>query len=316
MDTGTPKKNTAQSVLDRLNKKASELGETAQSLHERYVAERYLYRISRSLYGDRLILKGGTLFLAWLGKSHRVTKDIDFIGFMPNNLDDIKSIFQEICETPVEEDDGIVFLIEKMRTEEIKEDADYHGVRTVIPVKIGTANIKLVVDIAFGDAITPGPQKILYPSLLGMSQPEVLSYPIYSVIAEKFEAMVQLGIRNSRVKDFYDIWFISQFFALDVDGQTLQEAIKNTFAHRGTDIPVEIPIALTLEFYLDKAKEGQWDKFIKTSNSKEKVVTFSEGIEVITAFIMPIVEAIRQDVAFTKTWVNATGWQDNVTIPQ
>ena len=197
-------RNLAASVRQRLLNIAKRNGEAFDLVLTRYALERLLYRLGNSRYHNQFLLKGAMLFAVRGGAPHRPTRDLDLLGFGPNDLPQVQAVFQNICQVPVEPD-GLKFLPDTVRVSEIREDQEYQGVRLPFDAKLENAIIPIQVDIGYGDAVTPAPQEISYPTLLEFPAPQLRAYPIYTVVAEKFQALVLLGIANSRMKDFYDI---------------------------------------------------------------------------------------------------------------
>lgn len=242
--------NTAASVKARLLNIARERGEDFNLLLIRFIQERLLYRLSKSKHAGDFVLKGAALFTVWGGEPHRPTKDIDLLAHGEASTDRLRQVFADICRVKVT-DDGLLFEPESVTAEVIREDAIYDGVRLTISVRIGTGRTSIQVDVGFGDAVVPAPRKIEYPTFLEMPAPKLRAYAPETVVAEKLEAMVQLGMANSRMKDFYDIAYMSQTF--DFDGPRLAKAVRATFGRRGTAIPTGTPLALTTEFAGDGA---------------------------------------------------------------
>jgi hypothetical protein len=172
------------------------------------------------------------MLLAWQIEHMRPTRDIDLLGFAENTEENLARMVTDICNTASPQDDGMVFDATALRTERIKEDADYEGVRIGFPAFLGTTKLRIQIDVGFDDAVVPGPETLKYPTLLDDPQPELNGYTPASVIAEKFVAMVKLGAINSRMKDFFDIWLLSQQFSFS--GDSLCRAVKATFNRRGT----------------------------------------------------------------------------------
>lgn len=199
-----PPTNIAHSVRARLLKVAKERGEQFQYTLTLYAIERLLVRLAASKHGDTFVLKGAMLFRVWSSITHRATKDLDLLGSGAPDLDRLASVFAEICTVAVE-DDGIQYDPASVRAARIKEDADYEGVRITLRANLGTARLELQVDVGFGDAITPAPVEIVFPTLLPMPAPRLLAYPKETVVAEKLNALVELGVANSRMKDFFDL---------------------------------------------------------------------------------------------------------------
>jgi len=207
------------------------------------------------------------LFRLWSPGVHRSTKDLDLLGSGAPDPARLARLFAEIASVVVE-DDGIVFDPSSVRSTRIKEDAEYEGVRVNVAARVGSARLELQIDVGFGDAITPGTSEVEYPTLLSMQAPRLDVYPKETVVAEKLQAMVFLGIANSRMKDFFDVWFLAKHF--EFEGPTLARAIQATFERRKTDLPKAPPLALTRTFAEDDAKMKQWKAFIsKTGDPAE-----------------------------------------------
>lgn len=212
MSAAAPK-NMAVSVRTRLTNQARERKENAQLLMIRFVIERLLYRLSISNYRQLFVLKGAMLFSLWTPAPYRATGDLDLLGFGDNDPDQVAGLFREIMA--IEVDDGIVFKRETLVAAAAREEDEYNGVRVDFQAELAGARLSIHVDVGYGDAITPGAQEIAYPSLLGLAQPKLRAYPPETVVAEKFQAMVALGMLNSRMKDFFDIWAIANTFGFN-----------------------------------------------------------------------------------------------------
>jgi len=267
--TRRPPKNIAASVRQRLLSKAKETGRPFSELLQYFAMERFLYRLSKSRYADNFVLKGALMLTVWEAPLTRPTMDIDLLGRIDNSIETIVEVTREICRQEVEPD-GIDFDIATIEAEHIAEDADYEGIRVRFRGSLDTARIVMQLDIGFGDIVIPPPGPMSYPTLLDLPTPHLCGYSRESTIAEKFEAMVKLGILNSRMKDFFDIWLMSRQF--EFDGATLAEAISKTFSTRGTSIQPK-PIALTNSFTEDTTKAVQWrgsypQKSIKKCSAK------------------------------------------------
>jgi predicted nucleotidyltransferase component of viral defense system len=306
-------RNIAASVQQRLRNLAQAQQEDFQGILTRYALERFLYRLHQSDHRDRFILKGAMLFTLWSNEPHRATRDLDLLCHGDNAIAPLEQVFQEICQTQVE-DDGLDFKAETVQGKQIKEDQEYEGVRIKLNASLtGTSTrLNLQIDIGFGDAVTPQVRVAAFPTILeGFPAPSLKTYPPETVIAEKFQAMVSLGIANSRMKDFYDIWYLCQNFRFE--GIILSRAIKATFDRRRTPLPAESPLALTLEFSEDAAKQTQWKAFIRKSKLKTSEETLSEIIAVLQDFLMPPTQAATQGKAFELIWPSSGPWQpDNV----
>jgi predicted nucleotidyltransferase component of viral defense system len=251
--------NTSASVLARLHNLAKQRGDEYNLLLNRFALERLLYRLSTSSHANRFLLKGALLFALWYDQPHRPTRDADLLGFGPDDADNLVAVFRNIAAITL--DDGIVFDTDSVRADSIREDNFYGGLRVRMLGRIGNARCPLQIDVGFGDAVTPEPRTVSYPALLpDFMAPVLRVYPVYTVIAEKYQAMVLLGIANSRMKDFYDLAVIAN--RTELDGAMLAQAIGATFARRGTALPEEPPLALRNEFGKDLAKARQWQAFL------------------------------------------------------
>jgi predicted nucleotidyltransferase component of viral defense system len=298
--------NLPASVRQRLLNIAKRDGEAFDLVLTRYALERLLYRLGQSQYHGQFLLKGAMLFAVWGGEAHRPTRDVDLLGFGTSELPQVVKIFQDICQVSVEPD-GLDFLPGTMRAIEIREDQEYQGVRVSFEARLEKAVIPIQIDIGYGDAVTPAPEDITYPTVLDFAAPKLRAYPLYTVVAEKFQAMVWLGIANSRMKDFYDIWIIMQKFS--IEGQVLSTAIGATFARRQTPLPTEAPLALTQAFANDAAKQTQWKAFLRKNALPVDDLTFPDIIEALHDFLMPPTEASAKGLTFKADWPANGSWQ-------
>ncbi len=301
------KTNIATSILQRLLNQARANHEDFNHVLNRYGMERFLYRLSISSYNEEFILKGASLFLVWQEQSYRVTKDADFLSFGDPNLDRLSEIFREICQIECPVKDGIIFSPESVKAQVIREEQVYDGVRISLVGSLNKARVSLQFDVGFGDIVTPSPEIIEYPSLLDFPKPKLRAYSKYSVIAEKVEAIVKLGIANSRMKDFYDVWLLSKLH--EYEYSTLKQSLENTFQQRVTNIPKNRPVALTAEFYGDTQKQQQWKAFVR----KSKIKVAPENLESLTnelsAFILPIFQQqLENDY---EIWMSGKGWLES-----
>ena len=256
-----PKKprDVGASVRECLLTLARQKGQSFDLLLTRYANERLLHRLSLSPHRHRFVLKGAMLMTTWFDDPHRPTRDVDFLGYGDSAPDAMLVTFREICA--IEVNDGMVFDIDALRVELIREELEYGGLRLRTTGRLAGARITVIIDIGFGDAIEPGLDEVNLPVLLDLPQPRLRVYARETVIAEKFQAMVMLGLANSRMKDFYDVWILSRSYAFDDD--RLPRAIAATFERRGTAIPREAPLALTQAFAFDSGKQRQWAAFVR-----------------------------------------------------
>jgi len=298
-------KNIATSVRQRLLNRARETGRPFSEVLQYFAMERFLYRLSKSPYADNFILKGALMLAVWEAPLSRVTMDIDLLGRIDNNVEGIIDFTRAICRQKVNPD-GISFDEKSIKGEHITEDADYEGVRIRFRGSLGTAQITMQLDIGFGDVVVPNPELIDYPTILDLEAPQLLGYSIESTIAEKFEAMVKLGVLNSRMKDFFDIWLLSRQF--DFEGQRLEAAIEKTFSTRGTDIQSE-PVALTVSFADDPAKAAQWRGFIRKNRLVNVPQAFGEVIKAVALFLGPVAESLAGKNHLEANWKAPGPWR-------
>jgi len=302
--TRRPPKNIAASIRQRLLIKARETGRPFSELLQYFAMERFLYRLSKSRFADNFVLKGALMLTVWEAPLTRPTMDIDLLGRIENSIDTITKVTMEICQQEVEPD-GIVFDGTNIDAERIAENADYEGIRVRFRGSLDTARIVMQLDIGFGDIVIPLAEPTNYPTLLDLPAPRLRGYSRESTIAEKFEAMVKLGIVNSRMKDFFDIWLMSRQF--DFEGPLLAEAISKTFSTRGTNIQSE-PIALTDSFAKDTAKAGQWRGFVRKNRLVDVPQNLAEVVSAIAAFLKPIAKELAVGRVLEATWKAPGPW--------
>ena len=252
----------AQSVRQRLLNRSRETGEDYNLLLTHYAVERLLYRLSRSEYVNDFVLKGAMLFTVWTGALHRPTRDLDLLGFGEPSEERLIGVFRNLCNQAVD-DDGMRFDANSVSAAPIRDEHAYAGIRLRIEAKLGNARLNVQVDVGFGDVVTPEAATEAYPTLLDQPAPRLRVYTPESVIAEKLEAIVSLGMANSRMKDFYDTWVLLQQFELH--DAVLATAIRATFERRRTTIPSGVPLGLTDEFAGDPDKQRQWVGFLRRS---------------------------------------------------
>ena len=251
-------KNIQASIRARLQNKARETNRPFSEILQYYGMERFLYRVSRSKHADRFILKGALMFTVWQVPERRTTLDIDFLAHYDNQLTAVEKMIKDICRISVVPD-GLIFDPQTVKGRKIREEVDYEGVRIKFTGFLERSRIPMQIDIAFGDIIYPKPKVIDYPVILDFPKPRLKGYPVESVISEKFETMVKLGLLNSRMKDFYDIWLMMRRF--DFDGSKLSEALKRTFSHRKTILPEDRSL-FAEEIYDDKSdRQMLWSAF-------------------------------------------------------
>jgi len=298
--------NNAASIHQRILNKAGAEHRPFNELLQYYAIERFLYRLGESPHCKQFVLKGALVFLAWQAPLTRPTRDMDFLGYTNNSVENLIRlirIVQEVCTQPVELY-GMIFDPTSVQGEIIKEEADYQGVRVSFLAFLGRAKIPMRLDVGFADIVTPNPDELELPTILdNMSKPCIRTYPPETVIAEKFQAMVALGMINSRVKDFYDIWFMAE--SMEFDFQLLREAVLNTFNRRKTTIPKETPTAFTDEFASEK--QVQWAGFLRKNQIENAPKDMMKIIELIKGFLDPVIYPPENPPAH---WSAETGWNE------
>ncbi len=304
MSRETPR-NLAASVRQRLFNRAQERHEDFGLVLTKYGLERFLYRLAQSQYRDQFVLKGALLFELWTHHPYRPTRDLDLEAQGDNSITRIKQLFAKVISQPVE-DDGLVFDPKTLRVARIKEEQEYEGLRINFIARLERARIHMQVDVGFGDIIVPPPEKIEYPQMLDFPSARLMAYPKETVVAEKLEALVKLGMTNTRMKDFYDLWKLSRDF--DFNGARLSDAIKATFKRRGTDVPPDIPLALTAEFSRDSQKSRLWQAFLKKSSLDDEEDILDRVAADLREFLMPPLRAIRTSQRFSLKWANGGPW--------
>lgn len=300
-------RNTAASVRDRLLAQARARKEDFHLVLTRYAIERLLYRISRSPYRDQFLLKGAMLFLVWTGQMYRPTRDLDLLGRGSSDVHRMETVFRELCAVPVEED-GISFLADTVSGQIIREDDDYEGVRIRLVASLSKARIHVQVDVAFGDAVKPDPQEADYPVLLPLPAPHVRIYPREAVVAEKFQIMVALGIANSRMKDFADVWSLAR--AYQFNGRPLSDAIEATFGRRDSPVPAQPPLAFTDEFSSDRSKQMQWRAFLRRGRLDDLPQALGDVVLLLEGFLMGPARAVARQEDFDSAWPPGGPWQE------
>ncbi|CAN5330291.1 nucleotidyl transferase AbiEii/AbiGii toxin family protein [soil metagenome] len=299
------KTRMAKSVHARLLNKAKESGRPFMELLQYYGMEKFLLRMSQSKYAEQFILKGA-LLLRFKGISAiRPTRDIDLSSETAQSVIQLEQMTKFCCQLKVEED-GLIFEPNTVAGEEIREDQSYKGVRIKFLGKLGNARIPMQIDIGFGDVVFPSPLWLEYPVLLDGNSPKLLVYTLESAIAEKYQAMVYLDLANSRMKDFYDIWFMMH--TQSFKGEELQKAIELTFQRRKTELPDEPPTALIELFNSDESKKAQWKAFKRKAGIENIPETLEEVTKDIYSFIWPLNENLNKGKESNLVWRPQKGW--------
>lgn len=304
--TERPLQNVAASVRQRLMNTARETGRPFQEVLQYFAMERFLYRLSLSPHAERFVLKGALMFTVWGAPASRPTRDIDLLGRMSNSVDALVPVFRDVCQQAVEPD-GLVFAVDSLQGQAIKEDADYAGVRVTFRAFLENARVPMQIDIGFGDVVVPEAALTDYPTILELAAPRLLAYPKETVVAEKFEAMVKLGQLNSRLKDFFDLWLLSRQF--EFDGRILSMAVTQTFQNWQTAINPQ-PVALTATFANDPIKQTQWKGFLRKSRLDVAPPQLTDVIDAIGGFLLPLASALSTGQTFSSEWHPPGPWKN------
>ena len=295
-------KDVPSSIRQRLLNRARNDIRPFNELLQYYAMERFLYRLSQSVHADRFILKGALMLRVWRSPEFRPTMDIDLLGRTSNEDANIETQIRDIIAIEVDSD-GLVFDPDSIQTEQIIEGAEYKGVRIRFRGLLDTARINMQIDIGFGDIVYPGPEEAYLPTVLDSPAPRLLCYSRESAIAEKFETMVKLGILNSRMKDFYDIWLLSRQF--DFDGEKLAEAIGLTFQRRGTALPAKIE---AFEQTFIDAKQVQWESFWKRLKQNHVPKSFKDVVIALKDFLAPVTSMLVRGNLKPMNWSESGPW--------
>jgi predicted nucleotidyltransferase component of viral defense system len=289
-------KNIAASVRDRLKKLSETHKVSFQLISLLYMQERFLYRLSHSRYAPHFLLKGGLLLFGMYPFLGRSTKDMDFSSVRTSNdLDSIRQIVKEIAQIPC--NDGVIFLADSIEMEKIKEGTKYEGTKVKLEGHLDTIKNTIQMDFGFGDSVFPAPRSLDYPILLDSEHFQILAYSSETIISEKFEAMISLSEINSRMKDFFDLYFLMKHESFD--GHLLQEAIKVTFERRSTLVKPD-PNLFQSSFHKDENRIKIWNAFLKRLDYE--MFHFKDVMESLSAFLRPVYDSILNNQEFNKTW--------------
>ncbi len=298
-------RNVAASVHGRLRNLARDQGANYNLMLQRYAAERFLYRLSASPEVDRFTLKGAALFRIWTERQLRPTRDVDFLA---EDRATIPTALEAVCRIPCPED-GVVFHPTTIQIDDIRHEQQYGGLRVKIRGNLGQTRLHLQIDIGFGDVITPEREEQDYPTLLDLPVPRLWTYPRETLVAEKLEAMVSLGMRNSRAKDLWDVACLARRFAFD--GETLRTAIAQTFRRRRTSFGGERPLSLLPGYYEDAARSQHWQvlrRQIATTDADGPARLVDAGEE-LRRFLGPVYDSLLEESPFTQAWPPGGPWQ-------
>ena len=296
-------KDVVASIRNRLLNVARQSNKPFQEILILYGLERFLYRLSQSVHKEKFVLKGGLLLIGLGFSQARPTRDIDLLGLLANDIDTISKIILEIGSMNI--NDGLVFDFSKISYEIMSPDSEYPGLQYKFFGHLGQAQIPMQIDIGFGDHMVPDPQEVEFPTILEMEPPKILSYSLETVIAEKFEAALDLADLNSRMKDFYDIWMLSHLYSFK--GQILQEAVIATCRRRKTNIRSDAEM-FTVDFLNNPDKQTQWIAFIKKGAFIEVPEEFARLMTDLRIFLLPIAQSCEAKKPFKYLWPTGSPW--------
>jgi predicted nucleotidyltransferase component of viral defense system len=298
--------NLQASVRQRLKNIADTSGRPFAEVLQWYAIERFLARFAMTPHRDVLLLKGAALLRAWEADPARPTMDIDLGIGRILSVEEATAVVID-CLTAEIEPDGLEFDLGSVRGEPIRIAQEYPGVRVRCRGVLGTARFTVQIDIGFGDVVVPEPVEIQYPALLGNSPPRVRGYRLETVVAEKLEAIISLGVRTSRMKDYFDLWWLLQNRSFE--GGDILRAILTTFERRQTRGNSGVPAGLSQDVADAAEKRRQWDGFIRRMRFDEQPTSFSEAVSVIREFAVPVLVAVSETARFDKRWTAAQGWR-------
>ena len=307
MTPSRPIRNFPASVHRRLLNRAHERGDSFNRILQQYVAERFLYRLSISQFVDKFTLKGAALYRVWSEQVLRPTNDVDFLASLHRDRVELDTALAVICNASCIED-GVLFDSTTMRTRDIRPDQDHGGVRVQVSGTLGPARLHLQVDVGFGDVITPERVQQDYPTLLDLPAPRLWTYPRETLVAEKFDAMVRLGTKNTRVKDLWDIACIARLFSFD--GETLRTAVEETFRRRRNRLGAGRPLALLPGYYEDPDRDQRWQTLRRQMLvEQDGPAGLVDAGDEIRRFLGPVCDSMIGDVPFVGTWPAGGPWR-------
>lgn len=299
-------RDVAASVAARLLNKAKATGDDYQVLLTNWCLERFLYRLGQSASKDRFILKGAMLLRLWSDQPYRATRDLDFLRRGDVSIEAIRADLQTAIGAPVPPD-AVIFDGDDINFEAIRASDEFVGLRALLPARCGRARVQLQIDIGTGDAVWPEPEWRTCSTLLDFPAPRVLAYAREAVVAEKLEAIVVLGERNSRIKDFFDLHYIAQTSAFD--RAVLREAVFRTFAKRRTTIPDGDPIGLTAAFWDNPTRPAQVRAFARRAGLAVPRRPDEEMLPTLRAFLCPVLGDLREATTCRGTWPPGGPWR-------
>jgi hypothetical protein len=237
---------------------------------------------------------------------YRATRDLDLTAYLPDDEHELVRVIERICREPCPSD-GIVFLLDTIRAESIRDESEYHGFRVHVDALLAGARVTLQVDAGFGNAIEPPAVETDYPTLLDAPAPRIRAYPREAVVAEKLHALVHRGAVNSRMKDFYDLFVLAARF--DFKGPDLSRAISATFARRRTPVPATLPTGLSTPFFADPKRAAMWRSYLSRNGLPGAPAGFDAVGQSVRAFLWPPLMALAHGPAFSQNWTAGGPWR-------
>ncbi len=302
----TAQADLGASVMARLLNRARTTGDDYQTLLAAYAFERFLYRLGVSPLRDRFVLKGAMLLRLWSDQPYRATRDLDLLRRGDGSFEAIVNDLRTVISAPAPPD-GVNFDGRRISVEAIRAEDEYAGTRAKLPARCGSARLALQIDMGLGDSVWPAPQRCAYPALLDLPAPDVLAYPREAVVAEKFEALVVFGDRNSRIKDFFDLHYLATHF--EFDRKTLAHAVRWTFERRNTPIPASEPIGLTPAYWKNPSRSAQVRAFARRAGLTVPESFANELARVLGAFLSPVLDDLRDGAKRDATWAPGGPWR-------
>ena len=293
----------AARAVDELRRIARTRGESVQRVLTRYGLERLLYRLGRSPERDGFVLKGALLLAAWDDVPDRATRDIDLLGYGDGDREALERVLHGACTMTIDED-AARFDPASVRITEIRHGDRYGGLRAKLAGTLGSVRLSVALDVGYGDAVTPDPEELRFPALLDEPEPRLLGYPAETVVAEKLEAIVSLGTRNTRMKDYHDLYEIARARAFD--GPLLVRALVNTFDRRRTPLPDGVPAGLDADFANDDRSVRLWRAFISAADLRAP--SLAEVCDALTRFLVAPSIAARRRQRFDEHWPAGGPW--------
>jgi len=290
----------------RLKNKARETGRPFAELLELFAVERFLHRLGRSEHRERFVLKGALLLRHWLGVHTRPTRDIDLLGTEDLDAERLCGLLQELLRVEVE-DDGIEFQLDSITVRPIRVESPVLGLRAKFDAQLGRTRLRYQVDVGLGDAVFPPAEEVVAAGLLGFPMASVRAYTPYTTVAEKLEAIVDLGEANTRMKDYYDLALLARKLAFD--GPTLVESVRRTFARRATPIPAEPLEGLIDAFAQNPLNVGRWRAFLDKGGLTAAGRDLRETVADIRRFTQPALGAAREEGAPVEHWPPGGPWR-------